>query len=59
MRIGVIGAGQLGQMLALAGFPLALRFQFLWGSVFVAYDQEVLRDDLDLSTVNAGLRFEF
>ena len=37
----------------------ALRFQFLWGSVFVAYDQEVLRDDLDLSTVNAGLRFEF
>jgi len=29
MRIGVIGAGQLGQMLALAGFPLALRFQFL------------------------------
>lgn len=37
----------------------ALRFQFLWGSVFVAYDQELMRDDLDLSTVNAGLRFEF
>jgi 5-(carboxyamino)imidazole ribonucleotide synthase len=29
MRIGVIGAGQLGRMLALAGYPLGLRFVFL------------------------------
>jgi 5-(carboxyamino)imidazole ribonucleotide synthase len=29
MKIGVIGAGQLGQMLALAGHPLALEFLFL------------------------------
>jgi 5-(carboxyamino)imidazole ribonucleotide synthase len=29
MKIGVIGAGQLGRMLALAGYPLALRFRFL------------------------------
>jgi 5-(carboxyamino)imidazole ribonucleotide synthase len=29
MRIGVIGAGQLGRMLALAGYPLALGFRFL------------------------------
>lgn len=29
MRIGIIGAGQLGRMLALAGFPLGLRFQFV------------------------------
>ena len=29
MKIGVIGAGQLGRMLALAGYPLALQFQFL------------------------------
>jgi 5-(carboxyamino)imidazole ribonucleotide synthase len=29
MKIGVIGAGQLGQMLALAGFPYALEFRFL------------------------------
>ena len=29
MRIGVIGAGQLGRMLALAGYPLALEFRFL------------------------------
>jgi 5-(carboxyamino)imidazole ribonucleotide synthase len=29
MRIGIIGAGQLGRMLALAGYPLALGFRFL------------------------------
>ncbi len=29
MKIGIIGAGQLGRMLALAGYPLALQFRFL------------------------------
>jgi 5-(carboxyamino)imidazole ribonucleotide synthase len=29
MRVGIIGAGQLGQMLALAGYPLGLEFLFL------------------------------
>jgi 5-(carboxyamino)imidazole ribonucleotide synthase len=29
MRIGIIGAGQLGQMLALSGIPLGLEFLFL------------------------------
>jgi 5-(carboxyamino)imidazole ribonucleotide synthase len=29
MKIGIIGAGQLGQMLALAGVPLGLEFRFL------------------------------
>jgi len=29
MNIGVIGAGQLGRMLALSGYPLGLRFVFL------------------------------
>lgn len=29
MRVGIIGAGQLGRMLALAGYPLALSFRFL------------------------------
>jgi 5-(carboxyamino)imidazole ribonucleotide synthase len=29
MIIGVLGAGQLGRMLALAGYPLGLRFRFL------------------------------
>src|SRR5262245_14175630 len=29
MKIGVLGGGQLGRMLALAGYPLGLRFSFL------------------------------
>ena len=29
MRIGVLGGGQLGRMLALAGYPLGLQFRFL------------------------------
>ena len=29
MKIGIIGAGQLGRMLALAGYPMGLRFLFL------------------------------
>jgi len=29
MKIGILGAGQLGRMLALAGFPLDLQFRFL------------------------------
>jgi 5-(carboxyamino)imidazole ribonucleotide synthase len=28
MKIGVLGGGQLGRMLALAGYPLSLRFRF-------------------------------
>ncbi len=28
MRIGILGAGQLGRMLALAGYPLGLQFRF-------------------------------
>lgn len=37
----------------------SLRFQYLWGSFFVAYDRELDRSDLDLETFNGGLRFEF
>ncbi len=29
MRVGIIGGGQLGRMLALAGYPLGLRFRIL------------------------------
>jgi 5-(carboxyamino)imidazole ribonucleotide synthase len=29
MKVGILGAGQLGRMLALAGYPLGLRFAFL------------------------------
>jgi len=28
MNIGILGGGQLGRMLALAGYPLGLRFRF-------------------------------
>ena len=28
MRIGILGAGQLGRMLALAGIPLDIQFRF-------------------------------
>jgi 5-(carboxyamino)imidazole ribonucleotide synthase len=33
MKIGIIGAGQLGRMLALSGYPLGLRFVFLDSSL--------------------------
>ncbi|PYU57694.1 MAG: 5-(carboxyamino)imidazole ribonucleotide synthase, partial [Acidobacteria bacterium] len=29
MTIGILGGGQLGYMLALAGYPLGLHFRFL------------------------------
>src|SRR5262245_2435456 len=29
MIVGILGGGQLGRMLALAGYPLGLRFRFL------------------------------
>ena len=29
MTIGIVGAGQLGRMMALAGYPLGLDFLFL------------------------------
>src|SRR5712691_9937167 len=29
MIVGVLGGGQLGRMLALAGYPLGMRFRFL------------------------------
>ena len=28
MKVGVLGGGQLGRMLALAGYPLGLHFRF-------------------------------
>ena len=29
MRVGILGAGQLGRMLALAGYPIGMQFRFL------------------------------
>lgn len=38
---------------------LSLSAQYLWGSLFLAYDQEFGRDDFELATWQAGLRFAF
>ncbi|WP_355661721.1 5-(carboxyamino)imidazole ribonucleotide synthase [Halomonas salifodinae] len=55
MNIGVLGAGQLGRMLALAGYPLGNRFTFLdttghpsagIGEVLIDTDQKHLADFL-------------
>lgn len=62
MNIGVLGAGQLGRMLALAGYPLANRFTFLdttghpsagIGDVMIDTDRrhlEAFLDKVDLVT---------
>jgi 5-(carboxyamino)imidazole ribonucleotide synthase len=65
MNVGVLGGGQLGRMLALAGYPLGMRFRFLDPSpvapvrrvaeqIVGAYDEpEVLKrfaDGLDVAT---------
>jgi 5-(carboxyamino)imidazole ribonucleotide synthase len=49
MRVGIIGAGQLGQMLALAGHPLALDFLFLDSSADAPGGRvaPILRGDFD------------
>lgn len=49
MRIGIIGAGQLGRMLALAGYPLGLRFTFLDKTADTPGGQlaEIITGDLD------------
>ncbi|WP_108445598.1 5-(carboxyamino)imidazole ribonucleotide synthase [Halomonas denitrificans] len=56
MNIGVLGAGQLGRMLALAGYPLANRFTFLdttghpsvgIGEVIIDTDQKHLASFLE------------
>ncbi len=38
---------------------VSLSAQYLWGSLFAAYNQEFARDDFELATWQAGLRFEF
>lgn len=39
MTVGILGGGQLGRMLALAGYPLGLRFRFLEPSSEAAAEQ--------------------
>jgi 5-(carboxyamino)imidazole ribonucleotide synthase len=68
-KVGVIGGGQLGRMLALAGIPLGLEFRFLdpapdapagaVGELLVGpYDDPVLLDRLAEATAAVTYEFE-
>jgi 5-(carboxyamino)imidazole ribonucleotide synthase len=69
MRVGILGAGQLARMLALAGYPLGLRFAFLdpakescaaeLGEHFCGdYDDEALLDHFAASVDVISYEFE-
>ena len=49
MRVGILGAGQLGRMLALAGYPLGIDCLFLGGEPDSPAGQvsRILKGDLD------------
>jgi 5-(carboxyamino)imidazole ribonucleotide synthase len=49
MKIGIVGGGQLGQMMALAGYPLGFEFQFVdrTADIPAARVAPVLSGDLD------------
>ena len=53
MTVGIVGAGQLGRMLALAGYPLGLDFLFLdrSGDVPAAKLAPLLVGELDRKSV--------
>ncbi|MEP7188470.1 MAG: 5-(carboxyamino)imidazole ribonucleotide synthase [Roseiflexaceae bacterium] len=58
--IGILGAGQLGRMLALAGYPLGLRFRFLdpapdAPASHMAEHMQAGYDDATLEQFSAGL----
>jgi 5-(carboxyamino)imidazole ribonucleotide synthase len=61
MRVGVLGAGQLGRMLALAGYPLGMRFRFLAADADAPAGQlaeqvvGTFDDERDLDRFAAGL----
>jgi 5-(carboxyamino)imidazole ribonucleotide synthase len=60
MNVGILGGGQLGRMLALAGYPLGLRFKFLDNDIAPAADlAELLTGEFDdpavLDAFAAGL----
>jgi 5-(carboxyamino)imidazole ribonucleotide synthase len=52
MNVGIVGGGQLARMLALAGYPLDLRFQVLDPAADACAGQvaTLLRDDYDAET---------
>ena len=58
MKIGIIGAGQLGRMLALAGYPLGLRFVFLDQSASFALPLSPIHQFADLAEADVHRQLE-
>jgi 5-(carboxyamino)imidazole ribonucleotide synthase len=57
MRIGILGAGQLGRMLALEGYPLGFRFRFLDAAASPSAGELGEMVNADFTDFNALARF--
>ena len=57
MNVGILGGGQLGYMLALAGYPLGLQFRFLDPSPEAPVGRIALRVNADFTNAEALERF--
>ena len=57
MNVGILGGGQLGYMLALAGYPLGMQFRFLDPSPEAPVGRIALRVNADFSNAEALERF--
>jgi 5-(carboxyamino)imidazole ribonucleotide synthase len=57
VNIGILGGGQLGQMLALAGYPLGLRFRFLDPAEEAPVDVLAPRERAEYDDLDALARF--
>jgi len=57
VNVGILGGGQLGYMLALAGYPLGLQFRFLDPSPEAPVGRIALRVNADFSNLDALERF--
>ncbi len=57
MNVGILGGGQLGYMLALAGYPLGLQFRFLDPSPEAPVGRIALRVNADFTNDEALERF--
>ena len=57
MNVGILGGGQLGYMLALAGYPLGLQFRFLDPSPEAPVGRIALRVNADFTNTDALERF--
>jgi 5-(carboxyamino)imidazole ribonucleotide synthase len=57
VNVGILGGGQLGYMLALAGYPLGLQFRFLDPSPEAPVGRIALRVNADFTNADALERF--